>query len=362
LGAPLSSTAKLKPRSDLDIRPTVAVIVPAHNARATLPVCLAAIHAMAWQPDELILFSDGSTDETEEIAREAGATVLRNEGRPRGPAYGRNEGARAAKSDLVLFVDADVVISQDALELLIADMQESGAKAAFGSYDDTPQSQRATSLYANLRHHFVHQNGSRDASTFWSGLGLVDRQAFLDAGGFDADLFAHPSIEDIELGARLVAAGHRIRLVPEALCKHWKDWSLWRVWHTDVVRRALPWSRLLADGKTGGNDLNVSGAERVRAAVALLIAALLGGSLLCTGIELFTPAKTPAFKLWTATGLAVFIYVWLNREFFAFLARRLPPVRTAIAMTMHWCYHIYAPVTYVLVLVRTRLGLRGASA
>src|SRR5437868_5535618 len=89
-----------------------------------------------------------------------------------------------------------------------------GASAAFGSYDDRPISRRTASLYVNLRHHFVHQHSARDASTFWSGLGLIDRRIFLDIGGYDEVLFTRPSIEDIELGTRLVAAGHIVCLVP----------------------------------------------------------------------------------------------------------------------------------------------------
>lgn len=336
-------------------RPTVAVIIPAYNAVATLPGCLDAINAMGWKPDELILFSDGSTDATDDMARAAGATVIRNDGKPKGPGHGRNEAAKAAKSDLLLFVDADVVISHNALEQLVTDMQGHGAKAAFGSYDDAPWSQRVTSLYANLRHHFVHQRGKREAKTFWSGLGLIDRKVFLDAGGFDVVMFKHPSIEDIELGARVVAAGHRIRLVPEALCKHWKDWSLWRVWHTDVVRRALPWARLIVDGKTGEADLNISHIERLKSLLALLVIA----GLLATGLAaLVMPPLTQPIAI--GCGLIALLYIWLNRAFFGFLAKRLGLVRSLGAMAMHFCYHIYAPLAYVLVVVQTRLGLRRA--
>ncbi len=335
--------------------PSVAIIIPAYNARLTLPACLAAIGAMKRKPDEVILFSDGSTDETDDMARAAGALVIRNDGAPKGPAFGRNEAAKAARSDLLLFVDADVVISPDALDTLIADMQMNGAKAAFGSYDDTPESQRVTSLYANLRHHYVHQHSARAATTFWSGLGLVEREVFLSLGGFDAVLFAHPSIEDVELGARMIAAGHRIRLVPEALAKHCKDWSLWRVWHTDVVRRAYPWSCLIADGKTAGADLNVTIVERVKSLIALMMVASL---IFALGAALVTPSALPMGALWSAIGIAMLGYIWLNRKFFGFLGRTLGYPRALIAMAMHWCYHIYAPVTYVTVALMTRLGLR----
>ena len=45
--------------------------------------------------------------------------------------------------------------------------------AAFGSYDQNPRVKRRAALYANLRHHWVHQNGEREAATFWTGLGAV---------------------------------------------------------------------------------------------------------------------------------------------------------------------------------------------
>jgi len=326
-------------------RPNVSILIPAYNAEATLPACLEGIARSTWQPLEVILFSDGSTDSTEAIATAAGCRIVRNDGRPRGPAHGRNEAAKAAVGDWLLLVDADVVIAPDALELLGEEMLAKGAIGAFGSYDDTPRSQRGTSLYANLRHHFVHQHGPADASTFWSGLGLIDRETFLRFGGFDEALFPYPSIEDVELGARLVAAGHRIRLVHAAHGKHCKDWPLLRVWHTDIFRRAVPWAEMIIDGKTAGADLNVSQIERIKALVALLGLALLLGSVI-----------VPQFLIGVvATWLA---YIWFNRDFFGFLAKRLPLHRLALAVTMHWCYHIYSTFTFVIIAVTRRLGWR----
>ncbi|MEO8722409.1 MAG: glycosyltransferase [Sphingobium sp.] len=325
--------------------PTVAIIIPAYNAEATLPACLEGIAGMSRAADEVIMFIDGATDRTDEIAKAAGITIIRNDGAPRGPGFGRNAAAAAAKSQYLLFIDADVVISRDALALLLEDMQKHGASAAFGSYDDAPRSRRVTSLYANLRHHFVHQNSARDATTFWSGLGLIDRRLFVDLGGYDVELYAHPSIEDVELGTRVVAAGHRIRLVPEALSKHCKDWSLWRVWHTDVVRRAYPWSCLLVDGATNGADLNVQSTERAKAAVALLIA-----MFLVLGLVM------PSLLLAAAT--MALLYIVMNGKFFGFLGRTLSPWMVPGAVMMHWCYHIYSSATFVFVTVITRLGLR----
>lgn len=329
-------------------RPSVAVIVPAYNAQATIGPCLDAIRAAMQPGDELIVYDDGATDDTNAMAQAAGARILRNEGSPKGPGFGRNAAANVAASDLLLFVDADVVIAADVLDLLAAEIASSGAIAAFGSYDDHPRSDRYTSLYANLRHHFVHQNGPSEATTFWSGIGMIDRKTFLAFGGYDTALFAHPSIEDVELGVRLKSRGHRIRLVHNAFGTHCKDWSLWRVWHTDVVRRAYPWSELIADGRTAGIDLNVATGERITAFMAV-------ASLACLLIASFYgPALAGAIGF-------LFGYAIRNRKFFAFLARRLPLAGLAVAVAMHWCYHIYATATFVLVQALTRLRLRAPS-
>src|SRR5205823_14615127 len=141
-----------------------------------------------------------------------------------------------------------------------------------------------------------HQSGRRDATTFWSGIGLMRADVFGQFGGYNAALFAHPSIEDVELGMRLLNAGKRIRLVPDAQGTHWKDWTLWRVWHTDVVRRALPWSRLIADGQLAEADLNLARKERMLAVLALSVPAALVSGIF------FKP-------LWAAAPVLIAFYV-----------------------------------------------------
>ena len=328
--------------------PSVSVIVPAHNAEATLTDCLRALRNMSVEPAQVLVFIDGATDGTERIARDFGAQILKNSGPPQGPALARNAAAAVATSDLLWFVDADVVVAPDCLRRLIDDMQAHGAVAAFGSYDDEPASLRATSLYANLRHHFVHQQGKRDATTFWSGIGLIRREIFLQSGGFDSERFPYPSVEDVELGMRIIAEGHRIRLVPSALGKHCKDWSLWRVWHTDVLRRARPWSLLLAERPGATKDLNLANEERAKAFLALMIPALLAGGLL-----------SPVFLILAA--VTSLLYGFVNRNFFAFLFRRLPLTSFAVGAAMHWCYHCYSALTYAWTMMQLRLTRAGAA-
>ena len=89
----------------------LSFIVPAYNEELELPRALAAIRAAAEAstlPYEIIVVDDASTDATAEIATHAGATVVPVNYRQ--IAAVRNAGARAAKGDIFIFVDADTFI------------------------------------------------------------------------------------------------------------------------------------------------------------------------------------------------------------------------------------------------------------
>ena len=80
--------------------------------------------------------------------------------------------------EILLFVDADVEVPAD-LAARVAELF-SGPRppaALFGSYDDAPGDPGLLSQYRNLLHHFVHQTGREEASTFWAGCGAIRRTA-----------------------------------------------------------------------------------------------------------------------------------------------------------------------------------------
>ena len=92
---------------------------------------------------------------------------------PRGPdlAAARNLAAETAKGEILVFIDADVVVKPDTIgKVARVSKFIPRFQALFGSYDDEPAEKNFLSQYKNLQHHFVHQNSSPEASTFWSGL------------------------------------------------------------------------------------------------------------------------------------------------------------------------------------------------
>ena len=84
----------------------LSIIIPTYNEEAYLPRLLASIRSQRFSEYEIVVADAKSSDRTCEIATKFGARVV--DGGMPGP--GRNRGAEAAKGDLLLFLDADVVL------------------------------------------------------------------------------------------------------------------------------------------------------------------------------------------------------------------------------------------------------------
>ena len=112
----------------------ISFIVPAHNEENLLGRTLAAIRGAAGPlglPFEIVVADDSSTDRTSAIARECGARVVAV--RNRQIAATRNAGAREARGDLLVFVDADTLVTGAAVGAAVQAMRDGaiGGGAAF---------------------------------------------------------------------------------------------------------------------------------------------------------------------------------------------------------------------------------------
>lgn len=314
--------------------PRVSIVVPVYNDARNLADCLAALEAAALPGSELIVVDDASRDESVAVARHAGATVIALE-KNAGPAAARNRGAAAASGEIVFFVDADVVVARDAVRRVADDFAaDPDLGAVFGSYDDAPRAPGIISQYRNLLHHFVHQQGNPEASTFWAGCGAIRRTTFAQLGGFDEGAFGR-AIEDIELGYRVRRAGHRIFLDKKLLGTHLKAWTFTSLIRTDITVRAIPWSRLImAHGRP--NDLNLKADQRLSAVlVVLVLAALL--------LAPFRPI------LLAPAAVALLAVAALNRTLYGFFLRRRGVRFVAAAIPLHLLYYLYSTASYAWV-------------
>jgi glycosyltransferase involved in cell wall biosynthesis len=254
----------------------ISVIIPVYNGGADFGSCLTSLSRSSFADFECIVADDGSTDGSADLARTFGAQVVSTNKR-RGPAHARNLGAARASGEILLFIDADVCTNANVLDLVNAAFRaDPDLDGIIGSYDDTPTASNFLSRYRNLMHCYVHRNARREAFTFWSGCGAIRRNVFLEAGGFD-EKYRRPSIEDIELGYRLVGSGRKLVLDPNIMVKHLKRWSLQSIIRTDILDRGIPWTELILRDRRMPNDLNLKVSHRFSVAlmaVLLVMAAM----------------------------------------------------------------------------------------
>jgi glycosyltransferase involved in cell wall biosynthesis len=323
---------------ELDLRDgcaqlSISVIMPVYNGAEFLRRSLEALACSTVKPSEVIVVDDCSTDNSIDVCRERGVRVLSTP-RNSGPAVARNLAARVATGNVLLFVDADVLVKPETVGQMAALFEKRPeVSAVFGSYDDEPGEKNFLSQYKNLQHHYVHQISNPEAATFWSGLGAIRREVFLEFGGFDDKKFDTPSIEDIELGFRLRRSGHRIILDRSIQAKHLKKWGAASHMRTEIFSRALPWSKLILETNGMINDMNL----RVRDRLSAIFVALI---IVSVPFVPFFPALVPVILAFLVT------IAYLNWGILRFFAAKRGIFFAVHAFFWQLLYFFYSGATF----------------
>ncbi|MDJ0600207.1 MAG: glycosyltransferase family 2 protein [Crocosphaera sp.] len=328
--------------SDYHSLPSVSVIIPVYKGGIAFYHCLASLKDSLLRPAEIIVIVDGHDPQSYQLAQESGAKVLQLETN-QGPAAARNCGAELATADILFFIDADVTIHSDTIEKIAKVFQNDPQLAALiGSYDDQPGSNNFLSQYKNLFHHYNHQIGLEEASTFWGACGAIKRGIFLKMGGFD-ESYRRPCIEDIELGYRLKAKEYRIRLCKNIYVKHLKRWTPYSLLRADFFYRALPWTELIHRDRNFVNDLNLQWSSRLS---VIFIYSLL--------IAVFASFLWPMLLI--PAGLLIIALITLNWSVYQFFIKKRGFLFTLQVLPWHWFYYFYSGLAFAIGTAKYRLS------
>lgn len=203
----------------------ISVVIPTYNRLPILQKCLLALEqqhvAEPISRYEVVLVDDGSTDATVAwLAEQAEALphvrlIRQDHG---GPALGRNRGVEAARGDVIVFIDSDLVVTEGFLMAhamaLHRAWRRQGNRLCFtyGAVINTADFKNPTGERHKLR--------DLSWAYFATGNVAIDRALLEQAGLFDPD-FRLYGWEDLELGERLRRLGVRLIRCPEAVGYHW---------------------------------------------------------------------------------------------------------------------------------------------
>jgi glycosyltransferase involved in cell wall biosynthesis len=202
----------------------LSVVIPTYNRAPVLERCLEALQAQDPSADEVVVVDDGSDDDTPQVlARHPWVGAVR---RPNGGrAAAKNTGVEAARGDVVLFLDDDVIATPGLIGLHAAHHRDRPEphEALLGHVTWAPEIE-VTRHMQWLEHGgplFAYDEIDDREDVPWQMLYTANvslKREFLEP--FDPDL---PIWEDSELAYRLTKRGLRLRYDPEALGWHLRE-------------------------------------------------------------------------------------------------------------------------------------------
>lgn len=161
-------------------RPMVSVIIPAHNEENYLGPTLDALNQQDYPKIEIVVVANGCSDHTAVVARNrCHRLIILSE---KGLCVARNLGARIARGELLVFLDADTTVEPDALEIIVSQFTREYAAGTLKAIPDRDRlAYRMLYQVKNFLHRWSLYQGSAGVIICW-------KKHFEATGGFDEAL------------------------------------------------------------------------------------------------------------------------------------------------------------------------------
>ena len=204
LGWLLAWHLPLLPKGQCRPGPRVSVLIPARDEESTLPHLLAALSQQHFQPHEVIVIDDHSSDRTAAVAKEWAAALPLSVIQPPalaagwcGKPWALHHGVAASSGEVLVFLDADTEPGPEFLDRLLAMHQQLGGLVTVQPYHRTQRPYEQLSMLFNLVGLLAVPLGDRCGVAFGPAM-VSSRNDYERSGGHRA--VANKVVEDWFLG------------------------------------------------------------------------------------------------------------------------------------------------------------------
>jgi O-antigen biosynthesis protein len=211
-----------------DMRATrVSVVVCTRNGERTLRMCLEGVARLEYPDFEVIVVNDGSTDATPKIAQDSGFRLVTTEWHGLGSA--RNTGMKAARGEIVAYLDDDAWPDPHWLSYLVRTLENTDHAAVGGPNIGPPVDGLVADCVANAPGAPTHVLLSDLEAEHLPGCNMAFRKERLEEiGGFDPRFRA--AGDDVDICWRLQERGLSLGFHPSAMVWHHRRQTLGAYW------------------------------------------------------------------------------------------------------------------------------------
>ncbi len=261
----------------------VSGVVIGRNEGAQLERCLASIAAMVREgfETETLYVDSGSTDLSVAIARRLGAaTIALQSDRPTA-AMGRNAGWKAARGEIVLFLDGDTVLHPRFVTDSLGEFADSSVAVVWGHRRELHPEQSVYNRVMDLD--WVYAPGD---TAFCGGDALFRRGVLEATGGFDETLIAG---EEPDLCRRIIGLGFRIVHVDRAMTGHDLAIARFGQYWKRAARAGYAFAEVSERFRGTENQFWLKDARRNRTLALVLLAAIPVAGIVCLMLGMWWP-------------------------------------------------------------------------
>ncbi len=181
----------------------ISIIIPTYNAERFMPNLMDSIFRSGVEDMEVIIVDDCSADNTVEIAKKYPVKIIQLETNS-GPARARNIGVKAAKGDIIFFLDSDVIVTDGTIREVKDYFNNNPlSNCVIGICEKEPINNGFVPRYMSL-FEYVHLKGSTadKVSVFSPRCGAIRKIFFENIGGY-SETYRGADVEDFELARRI---------------------------------------------------------------------------------------------------------------------------------------------------------------